>query len=69
MNEPAAREGCSAAAIDWRASSFYRDAKSYHILPDYVVESAYEVMKLLGPRFGTFDIAETTESTRRRDLL
>lgn len=51
----------SAAKIDWRANPLYRNAMSHCELPTQVVDAARKVMRALGLRFGTFDIAETAD--------
>jgi len=51
----------AAGVIDWRANPLYRNAMSHYELPAQVVDAARKVMRALGLRFGTFDIAETAD--------
>jgi hypothetical protein len=49
------------AQVDWRSDLSYLSHVSPSNLPEEVIAKAKEVMRRCGLRFGTFDIAETSE--------
>lgn len=48
-------------AVDWRFSNRYLGRLSPAIMPDAVINAARAMLKRLGLRFGTFDLAETSD--------
>ena len=47
------------SSTDWRSSPHYLGNIEKSAVPDYLVHKLKQLMKLLGIRFGTFDLAET----------